>query len=489
LGPPLSKPVELNDLEASLARDFQIGVNHEIFRELQSAAGVPIDNEFYALNPSTCMRGLRVPLAHVLSRGIRWRQSKAAIHGRVDALFITPLDECLKFRGCNFDFARNPAEPIKISSTTTPSSLPDISISHEDQMVMRGEEKAYTWDLPRALNELTEKFPRWYSIALGRLPYIFAFGVGWTDFQLAVLYPIPSGSNLAPKVGMQTLGKRIDFSTVTGRIELMRCAMNVARLLVPLSKVERPKTILPWDKWVERPNNAQIMLTRDFIVKTIENDGDPRYQYDFDALRALYRAIHDGRIANTVKLQVGNNGQIRFGDHVSTLVLKLVPVAREASLESPKDVMECLRCVLTALRDMHACGFLHRDARLANIMRLEESESYVLIDLEYATTIGSNSARSLKEEGKPWTVKDDTQLAVTSIFDAIKGKLWYQSNDTLKGLFDSLKQAATAGDALQRVETARMVVNPVVHNAVADVVANRSATTIVDNDNDDDDDE
>ncbi|KAG2439295.1 hypothetical protein HXX76_004654 [Chlamydomonas incerta] len=144
---------------------------------------------------------------------------------------------------------------------------------------------------------------------------------------------------------------------------------------------------------------SSVTVFPDFIRKRVNLSQLQGGVLDHRALVAMYRAIGHVRCLNLVRLR--GDGGVSLQDD-GTTVLHLEPLGLPLGLtggpavESEGSLRDAVRGVLTALVVLHEAGYVHRDVRWPNVIRLpavaaaaaaaasSSSDVYVLIDLEHA---------------------------------------------------------------------------------------------------------
>eukprot|EP01107_Rhizomastix_libera_P007466 TRINITY_DN2224_c0_g1_i4.p1 TRINITY_DN2224_c0_g1~~TRINITY_DN2224_c0_g1_i4.p1 ORF type:complete len:668 (-),score=185.10 TRINITY_DN2224_c0_g1_i4:17-2020(-) len=104
--------------------------------------------------------------------------------------------------------------------------------------------------------------------------------------------------------------------------------------------------------------------------------------------REVYRRLH----GHTCQYLVKSEKPFDSETYPGFVTLRLSPVGefREVNWNDEKEVENFAFCVLSALQYLHELGIVHRDVRLPNIVYLPSTNTWLLVDLEYATRIGQN---------------------------------------------------------------------------------------------------
>lgn len=100
------------------------------------------------------------------------------------------------------------------------------------------------------------------------------------------------------------------------------------------------------------------------------------------AIDKVYDALsHPGNVKFATRVVLGK--QLKNGMHI----LEIRPVGFPEAPQSLEELRVALRCVLTALAELHQRGIVHRDVRWPNILKYRDG--WILSDFEMADFVGS----------------------------------------------------------------------------------------------------
>jgi len=307
------------------------------------------------------------------------------VHGVYERFVRTPL-ECFVN---DTRIIRNSTELFGSITTTVAKSRPDLACYMKNLLIFRGEEKKHGEPLP--LNELREKMVNWNPATLGRLPYVFGYAAAGATFQLVVLYPQTAGKyNL--DVQLRCVGRQLNLLFIRDCIELVRYMINLSCILNRLAE-EIPSRVPNLGLAFQRDSarNSVVIINNDHVHKKLISSPDHRYIWTGPGgLAELYDLAARNEIQNTIKLAVFPPGSALRSVVVDAdaIDLRLAPIGYR---EEPRDFVELrqmLSDVLIALKTMHNHSWVHRDLKMANIIRCIDG-SWMLIDLDLACKMDS----------------------------------------------------------------------------------------------------
>jgi len=194
---------------------------------------------------------------------------------------------------------------------------------------------------------------------------------------------------------------------------------------------------------------CRITMHATFVEKHLEEFDCGRVQwYGEGGLHELYDLIDEGKVVGTVKLQnflritsesTGKDVPIGVTLFLKPLGYRVVPLLRE--------FRDFLMDVLVALHSMHVNGWVHRDIKRSNVVKLP-NEHWILIDLEYGARLDETGSADW-----PWFDCDDYPMPKRN-----GDERWRPEHDVkqvaimLEGL-DSFKQHPQRSQILNILQT------------------------------------
>ncbi|KXZ51211.1 hypothetical protein GPECTOR_13g698 [Gonium pectorale] len=321
--------------------------------------------------------------------------------------------------GLNVRMDRNPFDR---SGATVQKVRPNFLCWVANVLLFRGEEKANASDLETAITELKAKWATsWIPAMLPgvNMPCMFAYAAAGNAVQF---FAITSGGGAVQATAISDL---LDIGTPIGRIKVVHHTLNIVRALAAYApRAPKISMALGGAIKVVGPGGAvlsSVEIFSDFVRKSVDLSqqhctvmGYPELAVGWD----MYRTLGGVRCPNLVRLHSscsssagGGGSSIRLQSDGRTLVLHLEPVGLplHSAPASEADLKQAVRHVLTGVAALHAAGFVHRDIRWQNVIRLPAAASastacsqqppsaasssnsspagadaYVLIDLEHA---------------------------------------------------------------------------------------------------------
>jgi hypothetical protein len=284
-----------------------------------------------------------------------------------DRIVKCPLEEVSKGLRLSLEFGRNRVD----KSTTVATKRPDFITWLKGVLVLKGEEKGYRRDFDVAREELVSKMKRCNINLFGEIPYIFSYAAANCMLQF---YAFDRSLN------MREISSQLDLRNLSRRFEAVLITLNILKIISSYSSL-LPDSSMPMYLEIPR-NNGSVTMYEDYILKKLNYE-----PYDSEAVDDIYRHIEQGHIRFSVRrVRKSSNG----------LKYKLKPVGFSKKPLDRNGFICALQCIATALGDMHALGFVHRDIRWENIVCTSAS-SYILIDFENAGRAGDDLPEELLE--------------------------------------------------------------------------------------------
>ncbi|PNW87357.1 hypothetical protein CHLRE_02g119500v5 [Chlamydomonas reinhardtii] len=313
---------------------------------------------------------------------------------RIGALVDTPLNFAAKSLGLPFRIDRNTADQ---PGATARLLRPDFLFWLRNILLFKGEEKAASAEHETAIAELKSKMATAWNPALlpgVSLPCMFAYAAAGSQVQFFAVTSRDGAVEATP------VSDCLHIDTPLGRIKVVHHTFKVLQavaayapsapdLSIALGQVSKALTL-------NGSFLSSVTVFPDFIRKHVNLSQLQGGVLDHRALVAMYHAIGHVRCLNLVRLR-GDGGVSLQDDgttvlHLEPLGLPLGLTGRQA-VEREGSLRDAVRGVLTALVVLHDAGYVHRDIRWPNVIRLpgvaaaaasSSSDVYVLIDLEHA---------------------------------------------------------------------------------------------------------
>eukprot|EP00160_Parvularia_atlantis_P015622 Unigene4551_Nuclearia_a/m.13901 Unigene4551_Nuclearia_a/g.13901 ORF Unigene4551_Nuclearia_a/g.13901 Unigene4551_Nuclearia_a/m.13901 type:complete len:574 (-) Unigene4551_Nuclearia_a:82-1803(-) len=265
-----------------------------------------------------------------------------------------------------------------ITTTTTGKTRPDISggFSQYPPLIL-AEEKAISGTLMQALDDLRRKFFRLPHY--GQLPFVFGFAFQGSNL---VIYQMIATNSIQPFSENSFV-----LTDGTDILRLIAALINIGRYCRSVIAPARLNPImypiqLKMLHWHKR-TNCEVRINFDNVEKAFSSPLMEMKAWR-DAMTAFYDTGKD--IPFTEKSIKQEERLIRKGDNEKSLVFTLQPVGIER-VPTLGELPRAIYCIGSALSMLHKRGWTHNDVRWPNIVYTPDSNSWHLIDCEYANRV------------------------------------------------------------------------------------------------------
>ena len=377
--------------------------------------------------------------------------SENALISYWDMMCRFPIEEYLFLSG-----KMNASEPLKIdrnvkshnteSSTTTNLFVkPDLIITYNGYLIMKGEEKAEGSNFSSACEELKNKDCDFYE------DFILGYAAAGRYFQL---FAITKKHELLP------LSNKLDLSEDLNRLSLAAYSYNIARLicgqitkLIQLPcKIGSPFTILKKSEFatVENIGNNQISK---IISKNNRSTGNINPNYDNSVL--LWNFVYEQSKNHNRKIFLHcdyakfteNNNKSKF-----KIIMKKYDSTRKPKNEN--ELIDAIKQILATLKILHDNNFFHCDLRWVNILYSVDENKYFLADFDNGLYNGSKSKPivTLHFTHYPrWLNVGDlynTEADLYQVAQLVKNVDFFKESENLQALAEKILKSKTCEEAL-----------------------------------------
>ena len=267
-------------------------------------------------------------------------------------------------------YAYNKAERNVISSITADQKRPDETVfANLDFLVFKAEHKDAGPKLGKAREELKKKLISYNSMQYGHIRYlpVCAAAGSYMEFGLIDLYD----------KGYHAIASAVEVSVPQHRAQLFRQSINILRYL---------RTIIPDIPFnTSQPQyviSGKLDYRGDFVLKQ-------RTSMDTAPIE-LYAELTKG-ITNACRVEILSR---------DSKLLKISPIGvkiNSDALPSLSELTCAVLCILRCLADLHSKGFVHRDLRWSNIIRIYARRrdgnvttlTFYVIDFEFGSFVGT----------------------------------------------------------------------------------------------------
>eukprot|EP01118_Nematostelium_gracile_P014035 TRINITY_DN5392_c0_g1_i1.p1 TRINITY_DN5392_c0_g1~~TRINITY_DN5392_c0_g1_i1.p1 ORF type:complete len:466 (+),score=37.15 TRINITY_DN5392_c0_g1_i1:220-1617(+) len=273
------------------------------------------------------------------------------------------------------------------SGSTTTNSLRDFYCWVRGVLVIAGEDKSAKESINEATKELREKCTGLFPLNYGRLEYILGYATSGRHIDLFAIPPPPN----PPLVQLASY----DTSRESDRVAVFTAFVNIARWVASIAKSNELADMV-WRK--DHPNTRIATTTRgDFITTlTFRQDSVTKEfclpQEYLEEKLEVYSAIRN--LPNCIRItSLRINGEDVILSHEfptsnkeCKIQMELTPLGVQRKPGTMDELRSATLDVLTFLEAFHGLGFVHRDLRWENIIRV--TNGYCVIDFEFAARSG-----------------------------------------------------------------------------------------------------
>ncbi|PNW72293.1 hypothetical protein CHLRE_16g674150v5 [Chlamydomonas reinhardtii] len=304
--------------------------------------------------------------------------------------------------GMNFQMDRNTAG--QSAGATAWQLRPDFLFWAGNSLLFKGEEKAKPAHLQDAIKELKEKMSTpWIPALLPGVnrPCMFAYAAAGNLVQFFVITSRDGGA-----VEMAVASDCLNTNTALGRIKIVHHTLKIMQAVAayvaraPDIPIALGKVATEWTS--NGSFLSSVTMFPGFFRKRVNLALLSGGILSSTALVAMYGAIGHVRCPNLVRLH--SDGGVQVEEDGTTVRLHLeplgLPLGRNGgeAVQSEANLRQAVRGVLTGLEVLHDAGYVHRDIRWPNVIRLpaaaaaaasssSSADTYALIDLEHAAPV------------------------------------------------------------------------------------------------------
>ena len=315
-------------------------------------------------------------------------------------------------------------------SLTLNAKRPDLSILVRSALLFKGEDKTEERQLDQAVAELKQKMRRWSQSYHGQVKCVIvhschmhdgAFGlyrtdvidlingplllvVSWNDkcdmltaeasdalqVEFLLCYAMAGGRVRICMLrrdepdSCQVLSGDHSIYDMRGRLELVRIAILLYRILA-IQQTQLPSNAVPLASVLEFASGTKITVMEDYVIKRVDIEKQPLLVDRLAELQQLYKATRASK--HLIGSEEGPHIHNKYTIILSPFGEQLGPGYLSLRIQSLAQLQAAIRCILLALRDLHAAKFAHTDIRWPNVIKCS-NETFRLIDLETAVILG-----------------------------------------------------------------------------------------------------
>ena len=169
-----------------------------------------------------------------------------------------------------------------------------------------------------------------------------------------------------------------------GRLQLIRVAVLLYRILT-IQQTQLPGDAVPLGSQIQLSSGTQITVMEDYVVKRVDLQKQPHLRDQLSELQEMYTATKGSK--HLIQSENGPTIRIKYtvilspyGDQLGTGHLSM-------RIRSTSQLQAAIRCILLAVKDLHAANFAHTDIRWPNVIKCS-NDVFCLIDLETSVRLG-----------------------------------------------------------------------------------------------------
>lgn len=206
-----------------------------------------------------------------------------------------------------------------------------------------------------------------------------------------------------------------------GRLQLIRIAVLLHRILT-IQQTQLPSDAVPLGSEMKFASGTTITVMEDYIIKRVDLGKQPHLVDKLAMLQKMYKATKASK--HLIRSEEGPHIRTRYTVILSPFGDQLESGSVGVSITSLAQLQAAIRCILLALKDLHAAAFAHTDIRWPNVIKCSNSV-FCLIDLETAVKLGCKwNATKHGPHRNAWTENTLTRGRYTAESDlALVGQL------------------------------------------------------------------
>ena len=171
---------------------------------------------------------------------------------------------------------------------------------------------------------------------------------------------------------------------IRGRLQLLRISVLLYRILT-IQQTQLPNDAVPLGSELEFSSGTQITVMEDYVIKHADLQKQPHLRHQLLDLQEMYKATKASK--HLIWSEKGPDIHTRYTVVLSPYGDRLGIGHLSVRITSIAQLQAAIRCILLALKDLHAANFAHTDIRWPNVIKCS-NDAFRLIDLETAVRLG-----------------------------------------------------------------------------------------------------
>ena len=172
---------------------------------------------------------------------------------------------------------------------------------------------------------------------------------------------------------------------IRGRLKLLRIAVLLYRILA-IQQTQLPVDAVPLGSQRVFPSGTTITVMEDYVIKHVDLQQQRYLVNQLSELEKMYKATAASK--HLIRSKGGPHiRRTKYTVNLYPFGEQLWPDNIPARITSLAQLQAAIRCILLALKDLHAANFAHTDIRWPNVIKCSNN-AFCLIDLETAVELG-----------------------------------------------------------------------------------------------------
>ncbi|KAL3135587.1 hypothetical protein ABBQ38_006067 [Trebouxia sp. C0009 RCD-2024] len=238
-------------------------------------------------------------------------------------------------------------------SPTLSAKRPDLCVLVRGALLFKGEDKTEEGQLDQAVVELKQKMRRWSHSYQGQVEFLLCYAMAGGWVRICMLRRDDPDS-------CHVLSGDHSIYDMRGRLHLVRIAILLYRILA-IQQTKLPSDAVPLASVLEFSSGTKITVMEDYVIKRVDIEKQPLLVERLAELQKLYKATRGSK--HLIGSEEGPHIHKKYTVILSPFGEQLGPGYLSFRIPSLAQLQAAIRCILLALRGLHAANFAHTDIR------------------------------------------------------------------------------------------------------------------------------
>ena len=171
---------------------------------------------------------------------------------------------------------------------------------------------------------------------------------------------------------------------IRGRIQLLRIAVLLYRILA-IQQTQLPSDAVPLGSQRVFSSGTTITIMEDYVIKHVDLQKQSHLVDQLPELQKMYKATAASK--HLIRSKGGPHIRTKYTSNLYPLGEQLWPENIPTRIASLAQLQAAIRCILLALKDLHAANYAHTDIWWPNVIKCSNN-AFCLIDLETTVELG-----------------------------------------------------------------------------------------------------